>query len=445
MLVFVSGLFAIVAFEGPPLQLPWACGTTEACTQDHQGGSHTGNSAYAWDFVLQEGEEILAASAGVVTHARLDSDVGGCDPSYSTEGNYITIDHGDGTSIVYAHMQSMSSPLAVGDEVEVGDLVARVGLTGYVCGAHLHMAVQEQCGSSHCASVPAEFEGVGDPEAGESYESSNCPSCARALDGGVTVIDDQDAGCLLRETKAWWSSADGHEEHHLYTLATDAPADVTIATWVFGVTVPGDYEVEDFVPDEDADTTNATYVVHHADGQDEIVVDQSAEKGWAALGSYAFVGAPGEGIVLGDATGEDIDALARRVAYDAVRFTFVPSPEPGEEGTETGSDGNDGSGGDEASEASTSAGEEASSTGETGETGEAEPGLPEGFGEGDSADGCQCRARTGSMPTWTLVILALVVPARRRTQAKPSRAPTRSSAHLECSASPPSILDPTLA
>jgi hypothetical protein len=417
MLAVVSGLLAVVAFEGPPLQLPWACGTVESCTQGHQGGSHTGNSAFAWDFVLQEGEEIWAASAGVVTHARLDSNVGGCDPSFSTEGNYITIDHGDGTSIIYAHMQSMSSPLAVGDEVEVGDLVARVGLTGYVCGAHLHMAVQEQCGSSHCASVSAAFEGVGDPGAGEQHESSNCPSCARALDGGVTVIDDQDAGCLLRETKAWWSSAEGHDEHHFYTLATDAPADVTSATWVFGVTVPGDYEVEVFVPVEDADTTHATYVVHHAGGQDEIVVDQSAEKGWRALGSYAFVGAPGEGIVLGDATGEDIDTLGRRVAYDAVRFTFVPSPDPGDEGTETGTGGNDstGSGAGEASDAGTSAAEGDPSTDETGEG--SSPALPEGFGEGDS-DGCQCRAnRTGSTPTWALVVLALGIPSRRRTRA----------------------------
>jgi MYXO-CTERM domain-containing protein len=420
MLVFVSGLLAVVAFEGPPLQLPWACGRTEACTQGHQGGSHTGNSSFAWDFVLQEGEEIWAASAGVVTHARHDSNDGGCDPSFAAEGNFITIDHGDGTSIIYAHMEYMSSPLSVGDEVEVGDLVARVGLTGYVCGAHLHMAVQDQCGSSHCPSVPAEFEGVGDPDAGESYESSNCPVCRHALDGGVTEIDDQDAGCLLRETTAWWSAAEGHEDHHFYTLATDAAEDVTSGTWVFGVTVPGDYQVEVFVPDEDADTTNATYVVHHAGGQDEVVVDQSAEKGWRALGTYAFVGAAGEGIVLGDATGEDINELGRKVAYDAVRFTFVPSPDPGEEGTETGTGGNDdstGTGGDEASETGTSDAEEDDSS--TDETSEGErPGLPHGFGEDDLPDGCQCSAsRTGStMPTWALVILGLVVPMRRRAR-----------------------------
>lgn len=424
-LLSLSAVLAVVAFEGPPLQLPWTCGTVESCTQGHQGGSHTGNSAFAWDFVLQEGEEIWAASAGVVTHARLDSNVGGCDPAFSTEGNYITIDHGDGTSIIYAHMQYMSSPLAVGDEVEVGDLVARVGLTGYVCGAHLHMAVQDQCGSSHCASVPAAFADVGDPSAGQTFESANCPVCPRSLDGGVTEIDDQDAGCLLRETKAWWSSAEGHEDHHLYTLATDADADVTSGTWVFGVTVPGDYEVEVFVPTEDADTTHATYVVHHADGQDEVVVDQDAEKGWRVLGTYAFVGAAGEGIMLGDATGENIDTLGRRVAYDAMRFTYVPSPDPGDGGTETGT-GTDGavdSSGGAASVGTTTAGAEGPSTDETGEGTDA--GLPAGFGE-DSTDGCQCRAQADSAPGWGLFVLVLVAPARRR------RALRRQLHHVPC-------------
>src|SRR5688572_24133884 len=96
---------ASAAPQGPLLRLPWACNRNESCTQDHNGGSHTGNSAWAWDFALQDGEEIWAASAGVVTHMRMDSDVGGCNSAYATEGNYITIDHGDGTSIIYAHMR----------------------------------------------------------------------------------------------------------------------------------------------------------------------------------------------------------------------------------------------------------------------------------------------------------------------------------------------------
>src|SRR5690554_1742033 len=54
------------ALLGPPLQTPWPCGEVEYCTQGHNGGSHTGTSSWAWDFAHQEGEEIWAASAGVV-------------------------------------------------------------------------------------------------------------------------------------------------------------------------------------------------------------------------------------------------------------------------------------------------------------------------------------------------------------------------------------------
>src|SRR5690606_3978564 len=109
---------------GPPLQTPWPCGQLEYCTQGHNGGSHTGTSSWAWDFAHQEGEEIWAASAGVVTHLRMNMTDGGCSSAYSGDANYITIDHGDGTSIVYLHMLPNSSPLSVGETVEVGDLVA---------------------------------------------------------------------------------------------------------------------------------------------------------------------------------------------------------------------------------------------------------------------------------------------------------------------------------
>lgn len=430
MLSIVSGFLLLVAFEGPPLHLPWACGKVESCTQGHQGGSHTGNSAFAWDFVLSDGEEIWSASAGVVTHARMDSNVGGCNQSYATEGNFITIDHGDGTSIIYAHMRSHSSPLEIGDEVEVGDLIGLVGQTGYVCGAHLHMAVQQQCDLSHCASVPASFATAGDPDAGGSFESDNCPVCSKALDGGTTVIDDQDAGCLLRETKAWWSSTAGRDGHHFYTLATDARDDVTRGTWVLDVVVPGEYEVEVFVPDADADTSMATYVVQHAGGMDEVVIDQSAEKGWQPLGRFGFDGGAEERIVLGDATGENIDTLGRKVAYDAMRFTFVPGASAGSD-TSSADPGAppDLPGGSDSGDAMGDAGTTGDPMHATDETGDgAGDGLPPGFGDDPPEGGCACRATMGGGgPTWAWWLPVLGVASRARRRRAHHRSPASHS------------------
>lgn len=420
LLLLAPSLGLCLSFQGPTLALPWACGTTEACTQDHQGGSHTGTSAWAWDFVLQEGEEIWAASAGEVTHLRKNSTVSGCDPAYSAQANFVTIDHGDGTAIVYAHMQTGSIPLAVGDIVEVGDLIGRVGHTGYSCGSHLHMAVQEQCGSSHCQSVPAEFEAIGDAKYPESYESGNCPACTRVLDGGTTTVDDQDAGCMPRKTKSWWSSMKGHDGHHFYTLATDADAPVSSAKWHASVQVPGGYLVEVFVPEDDADTENALYVIHHDAGSTEVAVDQANDKGWQPLGTFVFSAGEHDLVELGDATGENIDTLGRKIAYDAVRFTFVHGAE-GEDDSGGTTDASTTDGGD----GSTSDGE--SSSGESPEVpeddaalpstgGESAGGLPPGFGAGGESDGCACRVRPlGEAPiAGSLLAVGLAFLGRRR-------------------------------
>lgn len=394
---------------GPALQVPWMCGQTEYCTQGHNGGSHTGTSSWAWDFAQQDGEEIWAASAGTVTHLKMDSNSGGCDQAFSAQANYITIDHGDGTSIVYLHMQGGSSPLQVGETVEVGDLVARVGETGWACGAHLHMQVMETCGGYYCQSLQASFEDYGDPVPDTTYAGTNCPTCTAVLDGGQTVIDDEDAGCLQRVTTAWSSSYQGHGDHHFYTLATDAPAADSSATWVFSVNVPGDYRVEVFVPDADADTQNATYLVHHEAGTAEVPLDQSTAKGWQELGTFAFVGAAGEGIELGDDTGENLDALGRRIAFDAVRLTFVPdAADDAGSGDATGAAEDSGDDLDDAGGTATGASTEGDSADGTGAEGDGPGaasaddgggldgtagGLPPGFGAGADDDaGCACEA-----------------------------------------------------
>ena len=392
-----------LAVEGPTLQLPWACGTAERCTQDHNGGSHTGASSWAWDFALQDGEEIWAASAGIVTHVEKGSTVSGCNSAYAADANFVTIDHGDGTSIIYAHMQTGSIPLEVGDLVEVGDLIGKVGQTGYSCGAHLHMAVQEQCGSSHCQSVSAAFAEVGDPQASTTYDSGNCPTCARVLDGGVTIIDDRDAGCMSRVTTSWWSAMEGHDAHHFYTFATDKEAPVSSATWHVRVATPGDYFVEVFVPEEDADTENARYVVHHDGGATEVAVSQAVAKGWQPLGTFAFSAPEGQGVELGDATGENIDTLERRIAYDAMRFTFMPSAgedESGEAATTT-------AGGDASSDGSSTGEVEAdTTTGSSGSSSESSAGLPPSFFDPAQRDGCGCRsAAPPNAAAWLLVLL----------------------------------------
>ena len=80
---------------------------------------------YGTDFAANTGTAVTAFSDGVIVAAG-DSD------SY---GKYMIIDHSDGYSTLYAHC----SELCMGcDEVNKGDVIARVGSTGAATGPHLH-------------------------------------------------------------------------------------------------------------------------------------------------------------------------------------------------------------------------------------------------------------------------------------------------------------------
>ncbi len=79
----------------------------------------------------QHGQPIWAAHTGIV----IVSDFG------KGYGNYIVLDHGDGTTSIYAHMSSRG--VAVAAEVFVGEEIGRVGSTGLSTGPHLHFEIRE--------------------------------------------------------------------------------------------------------------------------------------------------------------------------------------------------------------------------------------------------------------------------------------------------------------
>lgn len=81
------------------------------------------------DLAAPYGSKILASAAGVVTTS-----------SYSASaGNYIVISHGNGVSTVYMHASSLL--VSAGQVVEQGQVIAKVGSTGYSTGNHLHFGV----------------------------------------------------------------------------------------------------------------------------------------------------------------------------------------------------------------------------------------------------------------------------------------------------------------
>src|SRR5690606_12473275 len=78
------------------------------------------------DIARPEGEPILAPQTAIVRMAETDL--------YFTGGTTI-LDHGGGISSSYLHQSRLD--VAVGDRVEKGQVIGRIGKTGRATGPHL--------------------------------------------------------------------------------------------------------------------------------------------------------------------------------------------------------------------------------------------------------------------------------------------------------------------
>lgn len=87
------------------------------------------------DISAPGGTSIYAADSGTVILARY----------YGSYGNTVIIDHGNNVVTLYAHMSSIG--VGVGQSVQRGQTIGRVGSTGASTGNHLHFEVR--VGGSH--------------------------------------------------------------------------------------------------------------------------------------------------------------------------------------------------------------------------------------------------------------------------------------------------------
>lgn len=77
------------------------------------------------------GKPIVASKSGTVTFS-------GYEGSY---GNLVRISHGNGMETWYAH--NSNNLVSVGDEVDQGEVIAKVGATGTATGPHVHFEVRK--------------------------------------------------------------------------------------------------------------------------------------------------------------------------------------------------------------------------------------------------------------------------------------------------------------
>ena len=93
---------------------------TEGASSNHQG----------IDIGAPTGSDILAAAEGDVVVSTYSS----------SAGNYVMINHGGGVYTVYMHASKLL--VSVGEHVSQGQVIAKVGSTGYSTGPHLHFGVR---------------------------------------------------------------------------------------------------------------------------------------------------------------------------------------------------------------------------------------------------------------------------------------------------------------
>jgi murein DD-endopeptidase MepM/ murein hydrolase activator NlpD len=110
--------------------------------------SHQGNMKNAIDFVVPEGTEVYAAADGIVVEIKNDSNVGGPDPKFWFEGNFIEIKH-NGESTLYEHFKFKGVLVKVGKKVKRGQLIGYSGNTGFTHGPHLHFEVRKYLSNNH--------------------------------------------------------------------------------------------------------------------------------------------------------------------------------------------------------------------------------------------------------------------------------------------------------
>lgn len=91
-----------------------------------KSGQHKGA-----DLMATRGSEVLAMAAGTVTMAQW----------HYSYGNVVEVDHGNGLSTLYAHLESMD--VAVGDKVTQGQQIGTVGSTGNTTGVQCHVEVRQ--------------------------------------------------------------------------------------------------------------------------------------------------------------------------------------------------------------------------------------------------------------------------------------------------------------
>jgi murein DD-endopeptidase MepM/ murein hydrolase activator NlpD len=141
-------------------RLPYAAGKTYTVLQAAHGKfSHFGEEAEAVDFAMPTGALIAAARDGRVIGVRQESSRGVAEDANKNWGNYVVIQHSDGTCALYQHLKQDGALVKLGQQMKAGEALGLAGATGHATEPHLHFAVFNTLDGGKIVTMPVKFAG----------------------------------------------------------------------------------------------------------------------------------------------------------------------------------------------------------------------------------------------------------------------------------------------
>ena len=181
----------LLAIKTDGFYLPYPGGKTYKCSQGNGGTfSHSGNWYYAFDFLMNTEDTVVAVQAGRVVKV-VERYTDACHENTKlckNSANYVRIRHTDGTDTLYWHLDHNGVLVEKGKQIEQGQPIAIPDHTGYSQVPHLDFTRHKW---GEWSSIPIAFNDVPDngvPEAGHSYTSSNYRTHS-VLSSSVPITD----------------------------------------------------------------------------------------------------------------------------------------------------------------------------------------------------------------------------------------------------------------
>lgn len=210
----LSGLFTILGFTSiiflpayaeSGYKLPFSYGELVKITTGNNSYPHTtvAQENYAWDMVSGVDSNIVAAMSGRIVYIKKDGvsypNGSNCvteKKKYANDANYIVIEHDNGEQSLYLHLKENSITINLNDQVKQGQIIGKIGNTGWSCGTHLHFQVQSIGNSWFSYSKSIAFDDVmqdnGIPLEGYSYVSAN--TSLPSFHGAGSLISSSENG-----------------------------------------------------------------------------------------------------------------------------------------------------------------------------------------------------------------------------------------------------------